>query len=290
MRSMIVFSLVTLCCMASVEAFASSCQATFTKKGNPVTGLRYKAIHSVTDTNSSDAINQLRGIVLARGYDVLAAEPASGNMLIEMPQTADRRAFQIIASATSEGSITTMQLDAKLRAGVFTNDDMMRTEMCNVLADLKGGNAGAAAAAQGKKAVPGAGPPTAMTAQTLSDRLSRERDKNPDEIPLRYQGRSFTLSGHAEEVRKDGDTYGVRFETLDSHQKILSTLPGESGIKTEIVCVLAPGQSVYALSLNPSNALGLKVRKRVTLTGTYHDYRPFPSPSVFWLRDCRPEQ
>ena len=279
---------VLLVVVPTTQAIASSCEATFAKKGNPVTGLRYTAIQSVPELTTPDAIHQLRGIVLGRGYDVLASEPEAGDMLLEMPQSLNRRSFQLIAKVTSEADLSTVQLEAKLRAGVFTKDEEVRAEMCGVLGELKGGKAGIAQANQGKNATAGGGAPTLLTAQTLADRLSKERDKNPDEIPLRYKGRSFTLTGNVAQVRKDGDTYHVVFDIMGWEDKAIH-LPGDSEFKTDIVCVLAPGQSVYALTLTPKGR-SFKLSSKVRLTGTYADYREFPSPSVFWLSDCKPEK
>jgi len=260
---------------------AQTCEATFTKNGNPVTGLKFTATHSVAELSTPNAINQLRGIVLTRGYDVLAAEPEAGNMLLESPQSASQRSFPLVAQVTTEGQVATVQLRANLRGGVRAKQEDVRTEMCGILAELKGGRAGLAAGSQGKSASAAAAPPTVLTAQTLADRVSKERDRNANEIPLRYPGRSFTLTGTVASVDRDGDTYRVKFEIMAWEQKAIK-LPGESQFKTEIICVLAPGQSVYALTL--------KRRSNVRLTGTYSEYREYPSPSILWLSGCKPEQ
>ena len=265
--------------VAVTPALAQTCAATFEKSGNPITGLRFTATQSVAELTTPDAVNQLRGIVLARGYDVLAAEPDAGSMLLEQPQTENARSFQIVAQATSEARIATVQLRASLRAGVRAKQELVRDEMCAVLAELKGGSAGVAAANKGKSADAAGAPPTVISAQILADRLSKERDKDVNEIPLRYRGRSFTLTGTVESVVRDGDTYHVRFEILAWEQKAIR-LPGDSQFKTDIICVLAPGQSVYALTL--------KRRSNVRLTGTYLDYRQ--TPSLIWLSECKPAQ
>lgn len=265
--------------VASVRA--QTCEATFAKNGNPITGLRFTSTQSIADLSTPDAINQLRGVVLARGYDVLATEPEAGSLLMEQPQAANRRSFQIVAQATTTATVTTVQLRASLRAGVMAKQEDVRTEMCAVLAEIKGGRAGVTAASQGRSATAAGAPPTVMSAQMLADRLSKERDKDANEIPLRYRGRSFTLSGTVDRVDRDGDTYRVRFAILAWEEKAIR-LPGDSQFKTEIVCVLAPGQSVYALTL--------RRRSGVRLTGTYEDYRESPFPSVLWLADCRPAQ
>jgi hypothetical protein len=265
--------------VASTPLAAQTCEATFAKSGNAITGLRFTATHSVNDLSSADAINQLRGIVLTRGYDVLASEPAAGSLLLEMPQSANRRSFQIVGQATTTGTVATVQLRANMRAGVFAKQEDVRTEMCGALAQLKGGREGALAASQGQTATAAGAPPTEMTAQMLADRVSKERDRDVNEIPLRYQGRSFTLSGTVASVDRDGETYRIRFDILSWEQKTVR-LPGDSQFKTDIICVLAPGQSVYALTL--------RRRSNVRLTGTYANYRE--APSAMWLSECRPAQ
>jgi hypothetical protein len=276
MRSRIT-ALVVALVATPVLLHAQTCDATFTKKGNPITGLKFIAQHNVADLSTPDAVNQLRGIVLAKGYDVLAAEPAAGDLLMEMPQTANRRSFPIIAKATSEGSAVTVELRANLRAGVFAKDDTVKSELCAVLTSLKGGAAGVAAATDGSTATGAGAAPTVMSAQMLADRVSKEHDKNVNEIPLRYKGRAFTLDGTIAWVRRDGDTYNVAFEITPWERKAIR-LPGDSQTKTELICILAPGQSVYALTLKP--------RSKVTLTGTYFDYKEIGS--VMWLSECRP--
>jgi hypothetical protein len=271
--------LIAVVVLASAPLAAQTCEATFNKGGNPITGLRFTATHAVADLATADAIHQLRGVVLSRGYDVLAAEPDAGSLLLEVPQTADRRSYQMVAQATAEGTLVTVQLRANLRGGVFAKQEAARSEMCGMLAEIQGGSAGVAAAARSKTATAGGGAPTVLTAQTLADRVSKERDNNVNEIPLRYRDRAFTLSGTVASVDRDGDTYRVKFEILSWEQKAIR-LPGDSQFKTDIICVLAPGQSVYALTL--------RKRSSVRLTGTYSDYRESPSPSVMWLSNCTP--
>jgi hypothetical protein len=263
---------------ALAQSATETCESTFAKNGNPISGLRFTATHSVADVSVPNAINQLRGVALKRGYDVLASEPDAGSMLLENPQTANRRSFQLVAQATAAGQVTTVQLRANMRGGVFAKQEEVRTEMCGALAEIQGGRAGVTAATQGSTATAAGGAPTRMSAQILADRVSKERDQDVNEIPLRYQGRSFTLDGRIESVDRSGDSYRVVYEILSWEQKAVR-LPGDSQFKTAIVCVLAPGQSVYALTLQKG--------KSVRLTGTYSNYRE--SPSAMWLSGCRPE-
>jgi hypothetical protein len=260
-------------------ARAQSCDATFSKKGNPVTGLRFSAATSIAELGTSDAINQLRGISLARGYDVLATEAEAGDLLIEMPQAMNRRSFPLIAKASTDGGMTTVQLRANLKGGVFANADSVRVELCGLLGAIKGGQAGVLAAEAGKTATGGNGAPTEMNAQMLADRVSKERDQNVNEIPLRYKDRSFIIEGVVEKVLRDGDRYTVIFEIIPWERKVVRA-PGESQQKTDIFCLLASGQSVYALTLKP--------RTKVRLKGTFLDYRANTLPSVMLLSECKP--
>jgi hypothetical protein len=265
--------------LPAASALAQSCDATFSKKGNPVTGLKYTAMASIADLTIPNAIRQLRGVVMARGYDVLATEPDAGDLLMEMPQAANRRSFPLVAKATTSGGATTVELRANLRGGVFANTDSVKAEMCALLGALTGGAEGVAAAAAGENASAAGTAPTVMSAQMLADRVSKERDQNVNAIPLRYKDRAFTLDGMVAQVIRDGEQYSVIFDIIPWERKAIRT-PGESQFKTDIVCVLASGQSVYALTLKP--------KSKVTLTGTYREYRASPLPSVLWLSECRP--
>lgn len=276
MRLLLTAASVLLLPVASLAAQA--CEASFTKKGNPITGLKFSARHVVTELSTPDAINQLRGIVLAKGYDVLATEPEAGDMLLEMPQTTERRSFPIVAKATSEGGGVAVELRANLKGGVFAKEDAVRSELCAVLTSLKGGAEGVAAAAAGTTATGAGAAPTVMSAQMLADRVSKEHDKNVNEIPLRYKDRSFTLEGTVAQVFRDGNEYRVLFDITPWERKAVR-LPGDSQTKTDIVCYLAPGQSVYALTLKP--------KSKVTLTGTFIEYKQFPG-SVMFLNNCKP--
>ena len=63
-------------------AQAAACEDSFVKKGNQVTGLRFVATTTVPNMSMASAVGQINGIVAAKGYAILAAEPESGAMLI----------------------------------------------------------------------------------------------------------------------------------------------------------------------------------------------------------------
>ena len=111
--------------------------------------MTFTAAVTVADLPPPVAIRQMRGIVAAKGYDIMADEADYGTMLIEQPMTGKARAFPITINATQTGGIGTVVMEAKLRAGQTTKADLAMAEMCAMLNQVKGGKAGVAAARAG---------------------------------------------------------------------------------------------------------------------------------------------
>jgi len=258
-------------------ANAGTCEDTFVKKGAVIGGLRFTATVTVPDLAPATAIYQVKGLALSRGYAVLSEEPNEGSMLIEQPQTGKTRSFPVIVSATQAGKIATVSLQANLRGGMITKEDAAKAEMCGLLNQIKGGKAGLAAAAKGRNATGSGGPIVKISALGLSQQLSKEKERNVEAIPLRYKGKTFTIDGQVDYVKKDGDAYRVAFKIMEPYQQAIR-LPGQADFKTDISCLMAKGQAAFALTLKPN--------KNVKLTGTYANYREYPP--IMWLSDCRP--
>jgi hypothetical protein len=241
-------------------AHAGMCEDTFLKKGNPVTGLQFTAIVTVPDMSPASAIGQMQGIAITGGYDVLLAEAEDGSMLIEQPQTSKARAIPITITATDSGTVT------------------METELCKMLNQLKGGKAGLALAAKAKGAV-SAQPPLALSALELSHQISKDTERNAAAIPLRYKNKRFTIDGFVDYVIKDGEFFRVAYKIMEPYEEAIR-LPDAAKFKTDINCLMAKGQGVYALTLRPG--------KSIKLTGAFYDFDEFKH--VMWLSNCRPGQ
>ncbi|MGC1470497.1 MAG: hypothetical protein WA793_14070, partial [Sphingorhabdus sp.] len=149
LRSAIGLSLAVSALAAPGIARAGTCEDTFTKKGNEIGGIRFVATTTVPDMSPKIAIQQLRGIVAAKGYDIIAEEAEFGSMLIEQPMTGKARAFPIEITATQAAGMGTVVMEAKLRAGMTVKKELAMPEMCSILNQLKGGKAGIAAAKAG---------------------------------------------------------------------------------------------------------------------------------------------
>lgn len=260
-------------------ANAATCEEAFVKKGNPITGLRFTAAVTVADLPPAVAIGQMRGLVAAKGYDIMADEAEYGSMLIEQPMTGTVRAFPIQISATQTGGIGTVVMEAKLRAGQTTKADAAMAEMCGMLNQIKGGKAGAAAAKKGATATTVAAAPVKMNSLSFSQQVSKDTERNSAGILTRYKGKQFTIDGLVDYVTKDGKDFRVGYKIPEPWEQAIR-LPNQAPFKTDIVCYMAPGQAAYSLQLKPN--------KSIKLTGTVEDFDEYKH--VIWLKDCRPAQ
>lgn len=260
-------------------AQAGACEDGFVKKGNFITGLRFSASQSVADMPPAMAINQIQAIAVRRGYQVIAAEPEAGSILIEQARQSNARGFPIELNATQEGGVGTVRMEAKLPAGMNTKTEAAMAEMCGMLAELKGGKAGKLAAAGASGATAASAAPVALSAQEFSQQISKDAERNAAIVPLRYANRRFTLSGTVDYVIRDGNQYRVAYKILQPHEMVLR-LPNMAQTMSGVSCLMGPGTSVFALQLKPG--------KSVRLTGTFHKFDEFRDH--VWLQNCVPAQ
>jgi hypothetical protein len=260
-------------------AHAGTCEDTFVKRGSIISGMRFVAMISVNDMPADVAINQMRGIAARKGYDIIAAEPAAGALLIEQSHTGKTRAFPIEINASVANGVGTVQMEAKLRAGMTVKAEDARTEMCAMLAELRGGKEGRLAAKAGSGATTVQAAPIAMTALAFTGQFSKDLERNALAVEPRYKDKRFTLSGTVERVSRDGSDIRVWFEILQPHEMVLR-LPGAPKSHVEIGCALGAGQSVFGMQLKPG--------KSIKLTGTFDDHDEYRK--VVWFKDCVPDK
>ena len=258
-------------------ANAATCEESFVKKGSLISGLKFTATVSVPDLTPVSAIQQLRGIVAAKGYDIMADEAEYGSMLIEQPMTGKARAFPIQITATNEAKVGTVVMQANLRSTMIVKEADAKTELCGMLNQLKGGKAGLALAAKGKSAQTVQAGPLAMSALAFSHQVSKDTERNPAGVLTRYKGKSYTIDGTVSYVTKDGDKFRIGYDVPNPWEEVIR-LPNIAPFKTDIVCYMAPGQAAYSLQLKP--------KKSIKLTGIVEDFDEYKH--IVWLKDCRP--
>lgn len=250
---------------AAAPAFADTCESSFQKKGNPLSGTTYTASVTVPDLTVKSAIGQMNVIAKGNNMDVLSSDVENGAMLIEDPQTAMHKTIPIIISATSEGRTGTVAMTVKLNPGAFAKADAVRAEMCKMLTQVKPGKAGEQLAASTPKAST-----VNISASDFGYQLRTQNKDNPAAIEPRYKGKLYSITGRVNGVLKSGGTYNTGFE-----------LPsGSGGIDFEsvaITCAFAPSQAAFALALRP--------KEKVTLVGVVDHYDQIGR--VLWLKDCK---
>ncbi|MEG2802576.1 hypothetical protein [Stenotrophomonas sp.] len=250
---------------AAAPAFADTCESSFQKKGNPLSGTTYTASVTVPDLTVKSAIGQMNVIAKGNNMDVLSMDAENGAMLIEDPQSAMHKTIPIIISATSEGRTGTVAMTVKLNPGAFAKADAIRAEMCKMLTQVKSGKAGDQFAASAPKAST-----VSISASDFGYQLRTQHKDNPAAIEPRYQGKIYAITGRVNGVLKSGGTYNTGFD-----------LPSASnGIDFEsvaITCAFAPSQAAFALALRP--------REKVTLVGVVDRYDQIGR--VLWLKDCK---
>lgn len=260
-------------------AQAGTCEETFQKKGNEISGIRFTAIAVVPDMAPKTAILQLKGIVAAKGYDIMAEEAEYGSMLIEQPMSGKSRAFPIEITATQSGGMGTVVMEAKLRAAMSVKKEAAMAEMCGILNQLKGGKAGLAAAKAGAGATTVQAAPVKMSALAFSHQISKDTERNAGNVLTRYKGKQFTIDGTVDYVTKDPSGNRVVYDVPEPWEEVLK-LPNTAPFKTDIVCYMAPGTAAYTSQLKP--------KKSIKLTGTVDSFDEYKH--VIWLKDCRPAQ
>ncbi len=254
-------------CVLPQAANASSCEYSFIKKGNLISGLKFITSVDVADLSSVSAIEQTRKIALLKSYKVLVEEASEGRMMIEYPASSKNRSFPVFMMVKTTGESSTVTLFAKLPSGMAMKNDVARAEMCAILDQIKGGEQAPAVVENGI---------LTMSAQRFSNQISEETNSNPAAIPARYKGKSITLFGTVDDIAPAGELYRISFKINDPQPNELRL--ANVARTTLISCTLAKKHNDFALNL--------KLNDTVKLTGTYDDFNKFTH--VIWLKDCRP--
>lgn len=250
----------------AAPAFAQTCEGSFQKKGNPLSGTTYTASISQPDLSVASAIGQMRVIAKGSNMDVVSEDAEAGAMLIEEPQSVMHKTIPIIISATSEAGTGTVGMMVKLNPGAFAKAESIRDEMCKLLNQVKPGKAGEQLAASTPKAST-----VEITADKFGFQLRTQHKENPAAIEPRYKGKTYAITGRVNGVLKSGGTYNTGFQIAGNST---GTIDFES---VAITCAFAPSQAAYALALRP--------KEKVTLVGVVDHYDQIGR--VLWLKECK---
>lgn len=197
-------------------------------------------------------------------------------MLIEQPQIGRTRGFPITITATNDSGVGTVRMEAKLKPAMSVGSDAVKTEFCGILNRVKSGQVGTASGTKGMTAT-STGAPLVSSALLLSNQISADAQRNPASIPARYHNKSSVINGHVVSLNSTRGIYSVMFDVPERHKAALQlSLP--TTFKTDIICQMAKGQSVYFLQLKPGKA--------VKLAGVHSHYDDIGL--TFVMEECRP--
>ena len=269
-------SALALCALAlPAVAMADECEANFKKSGNPIVMTTYSSAVTVPNLSTGDALSQMRGILVAEKMDVIAENREQGTLLVEQRQSDKARPIPTTINVSTVPAGTRIDMAIKMERGVFSKVEQIRPYMCGLLAKVKGGKEGVAAAKRGA----GADNTEATGNQDVfafSRMIANEANKNAVAVNARHKGRTYTLSGRIETLMEDGEDYNLIFEVPEIRDMVIKPFPHEAQFKVSVSCLFKPDQLTTVLAMREG--------QKVKLTGTVMKYDNFRR--VIWLENC----
>lgn len=265
-----------LCALAlPAVALADECEANFKKSGNPIVMTTYSSAVTVPNLSAGDALSQMRGILVAEKMDVIAENRDEGTLLVEQRQSESARPIPTTINVSTVPAGTRIDMAIKMERGVFSKVEQIRPYMCGLLAKVRGGKEGVAAAKRGA----GADNTEATGNQdvfSFSRMIANEANKNAIAVNARHKGRKYTLSGRIETLMEDGEDYNLIFEVPEISEMVIKPFPHEAQFKVSVSCLFKPDQLTTVLAMREG--------QKVKLTGTVMKYDNFRR--VIWLENC----
>ena len=259
----------------SAPALAGECEANFRKSGNPIVMTTYSSAVTVPNLSPRDALAQMRGIMVAEKMDVMAEDADGGTLLVEQRQDGSKRPIPTTIEVSDVASGTRIGMSVKMERGVFSKVEQIKPYMCGLLARVKGGKEGMAAAKKGA----GATNSEATGNQDVflfSRMIAGEANKNAIAVNARQKCRKYTLAGRIETLMEDGEDYNLVFDIPGISEMAIKPLPFDAQFRVGVSCLFKPNQLATVLSMREG--------QKVTLTGTVLKYDNFRK--VIWLENC----
>ena len=259
----------------SAPALAGECEDNFRKSGNPIVMTTYSSAVTVPNLSRADALAQMRGIMVAEKMDVMAEDVEQGTLLVEQRQSGSTRPIPTTIEVSEVASGTRIGMSVKMERGVFSKVEQIKPYMCGLLAKVKGGKAGVAAAKKRAGAV-NAEATGRQDVFLFSRMIAGEANKNAIAVNARHKGRKYTLAGRIETLMEDGEDYNLVFDIPGISEMAIKPLPFDAQFRVGVSCLFKPNQLATVLSMREG--------QKVTLTGTVLKYDNFRK--VIWLENC----
>lgn len=258
----------------SAPALAGECEDNFKKSGNPIVMTTYSSAVTVPNLSRADALAQMRGIMVAEKMDVLAEDADEGTLLVEQRQDSKARPIPTTIGVSEVASGTRVEMSVKMERGVFSKVEQIRPYMCGLLAKVKGGKEGVAAAKKGAGATNSEATGN-QDVYMFSRMIANEANKNAIAVNARHKGRKYTLTGRIAQMFEDGDNYNLLFD-IPEMSEVKFYGPFDAKFKVNVSCLIP--------SAKLTTVLALREGQKVTVTGTvsrYDDLR-----HTIWLENC----
>jgi hypothetical protein len=258
------------------QLHAGQCEDQFQKSGNALSGTNFSSSVTVADLVPTDALSQMRGILIAEKMDVLSEDAEGGNLLAEQRATGATRAIPTIVTVAADGDGTRVEMLVKTDKGVFAKAEAIRGYLCELLAKVQGGDAGRLAGAEGAKTQNQADT-TRRDVFLFSRQIADEANKNAVAVNARHKGRSYALKGRIEHIMEDGEDYNVSFQIPEIADMPLKPLPNQAQFRVGVACLFKPNQLTWVLTMRENQS--------VEFQGTFMRYDNFKK--MVWLEHCK---
>lgn len=259
---------------APVAVQAGECEVNFAKTGNAFSGVDFSSRVSVPQLSVTDALGQVRGIMVSEKMDVITEDPTGGVMLVEQRSKGVTRAIPTLINVSPSGDSASVQMTIKTEKGMFAKADAMRGYLCDLLSRVKGGEAGRRAGAQGAKTQNNADV-TVKDVYVFSREIAQEAKGNSLVVGARHKGRKYALKGSVDYIQEDGEYYNVSFKVPEQHDVLLRA-PGDFESRIGVACLFRTNQL--------ANVLTYRKGDRVMFTGTFYRYDDLKR--MVWLENC----
>jgi hypothetical protein len=122
---------------SATPAMATSCEDSFQKRGDFLTGAAFSARVQVEGLSVEKAFSQLRPILAREGIRTVSTDLALGVMKAENPATMFQRALPIDVYASTEGTLLNVEMIFTLPSGVTARRDTVKGYLCGALNQLR---------------------------------------------------------------------------------------------------------------------------------------------------------
>jgi hypothetical protein len=260
--------------MISISSHASQCEDNFKKSGNPLTGTDFSSSVVVAQLNVKDAMNQMRGIMIAEKMDVITEDASTGTMLVEQRSSGMTRAIPTLINISSESGSANIEMTIKTEKGQFAKKDQMMPYVCQILGQVKGGKEGKLAAASGAKKQNN-DDVTVKDVYMFSREIAQEAKGNPLAVKARHKGRKYALKGKVDYIQEDGEFYNVSFDIPEQYNLAIQ-VPGDHEPRIGVACLFRENQL--------ANVLTFRKGQSANFTGSFYRYDDIKR--MVWLENC----